>query len=206
MRSFFAAALAAAMLATPAAATVHTLSLNGTVNSGSPATVVFQGRRFDFVTFSLSGFSPLTLAVGDTVNATISFDQSLTVPGANLFNGADFFLIDTLGGPFTSTETLGTTDLLLGGTTVLSQNGGSATSNGVANGYFGFSGASFSFDTMISSFTVTALSEPTLNVDTALGRYFTANAVPEPASWAMLIIGFGLVGAMQRKRNSALAA
>ena len=30
--------------------------------------------------------------------------------------------------------------------------------------------------------------------------------VPEPASWAMLIAGFGLVGAARRRRNSALAA
>ncbi len=31
-------------------------------------------------------------------------------------------------------------------------------------------------------------------------------AVPEPASWAMLIAGFGLVGAMQRRRKNAVAA
>ncbi len=30
--------------------------------------------------------------------------------------------------------------------------------------------------------------------------------VPEPASWAMLIAGFGLVGAAQRRRTSAVAA
>jgi hypothetical protein len=32
----------------------------------------------------------------------------------------------------------------------------------------------------------------------------TGNAVPEPASWAMLIAGFGLVGASARGRRSAL--
>lgn len=31
-------------------------------------------------------------------------------------------------------------------------------------------------------------------------------AVPEPASWALLIAGFGLVGAMQRRRSAAIAA
>ena len=31
-------------------------------------------------------------------------------------------------------------------------------------------------------------------------------AIPEPASWAMLIAGFGLVGAMQRRRATAIAA
>ena len=31
-------------------------------------------------------------------------------------------------------------------------------------------------------------------------------AVPEPASWAMLIAGFGLVGAAARRRRTALTA
>lgn len=35
---------------------------------------------------------------------------------------------------------------------------------------------------------------------------FTTNAVPEPASWAMLMTGFGLAGAALRRRRAALAA
>jgi hypothetical protein len=34
----------------------------------------------------------------------------------------------------------------------------------------------------------------------------TRNAVPEPQSWAMLIAGFGLVGAVARRRKVAAAA
>lgn len=34
---------------------------------------------------------------------------------------------------------------------------------------------------------------------------FSANAVPEPASWAMLIAGFGLVGASGRRRRLRMA-
>ena len=34
---------------------------------------------------------------------------------------------------------------------------------------------------------------------------FRAGAVPEPASWAMMIAGFGLVGATMRRRTAALA-
>ena len=33
----------------------------------------------------------------------------------------------------------------------------------------------------------------------------TGGAVPEPASWAMLIAGFGLVGAASRRRRAAIA-
>jgi hypothetical protein len=43
--------------------------------------------------------------------------------------------------------------------------------------------------------------------DGALGRgALTVGAVPEPASWAMLIAGFGLVGAAARRRRRAVAA
>ena len=38
------------------------------------------------------------------------------------------------------------------------------------------------------------------------GSITPGGTVPEPASWAMLIAGFGLVGAAQRRRNVALAA
>ena len=34
-------------------------------------------------------------------------------------------------------------------------------------------------------------------------RVSVANAVPEPASWAMMLIGFGVVGATLRRRQSA---
>lgn len=34
----------------------------------------------------------------------------------------------------------------------------------------------------------------------------TSGAVPEPASWAMLIAGFGLTGAAMRRRRAAIAA
>ena len=34
---------------------------------------------------------------------------------------------------------------------------------------------------------------------------FTSGAIPEPASWAMLIAGFGLTGAVMRRRRAAIA-
>ena len=40
----------------------------------------------------------------------------------------------------------------------------------------------------------------------AIGGALSAGAVPEPASWAMLIAGFGLVGAAARRRTAVLAA
>lgn len=34
----------------------------------------------------------------------------------------------------------------------------------------------------------------------------TAEPVPEPASWALMIVGFGLVGVVTRRRSVAVAA
>jgi hypothetical protein len=41
--------------------------------------------------------------------------------------------------------------------------------------------------------------------DYVAANYFGINAVPEPASWAMLIAGFGLTGAAMRRRRVAAA-
>jgi len=37
------------------------------------------------------------------------------------------------------------------------------------------------------------------------GAFSGTGAVPEPASWAMLIVGFGLTGAMARRRNRGMS-
>ena len=34
---------------------------------------------------------------------------------------------------------------------------------------------------------------------------FAVAAVPEPATWAMMIMGFGTIGALMRRRQYALA-
>ncbi len=46
-----------------------------------------------------------------------------------------------------------------------------------------------------------------LDQNVGLLTVFNANgAVPEPASWAMLIAGFGMIGAMQRRRPAGMPA
>jgi hypothetical protein len=39
-----------------------------------------------------------------------------------------------------------------------------------------------------------------------VGRQLWIATVPEPASWALMIAGFGLVGGMMRRQRRALAA
>ena len=56
-----------------------------------------------------------------------------------------------------------------------------------------------------ASFSAIAFSQG-LIIGTGTTSSFSTAAVPEPASWALLIGGFGLVGALQRRRRPAIAA
>jgi hypothetical protein len=63
----------------------------------------------------------------------------------------------------------------------------------------------------LATFTPTGSLNPN-NPQPAISGSFTflspsmVAAVPEPASWAMLLIGFGMTGAVLRRRKAALAA
>ena len=70
---------------------------------------------------------------------------------------------------------------------------------------------SFSFTAFGTSSTLTFASAefnpygPALDNVSILGDDGIGGAVPEPASWALMITGFGLVGAAMRRRETALA-
>ncbi|WP_294057312.1 PEPxxWA-CTERM sorting domain-containing protein, partial [Sphingomonas sp.] len=61
-------------------------------------------------------------------------------------------------------------------------------------------------DTAFTSFTITGVSVDAF-ASTVLDnvRYGTAAAVPEPATWGMMIAGFGLLGAAMRRRATKIA-
>lgn len=210
MKKLLLAAFAAiGLLTSPASAATFILTLTGTVSSGSSATVPFAGNRFDFFTITLSGFSPLTLAVGDEVQAHITLDTSLSVAAAIVRNGMDFFLQDTSGAAG-STEASGTTDLFLGGSPVVSTSQSSGSFATFFNGYTNFAGTEFSFDEIQSNFTVTSIATGTMTADYAALRTIKVNPlvaiVPEPATWGMMLLGFGVVGSALRRRRGATRA
>lgn len=208
MKMTLLAAMSAALLAAaPASAASYVFDLTGVVSSGSSATVDSGGFRFNFFTIALSDFTPTVFEAGDTIEAMVTFDEALIVPSAGVRNGVDLVFLNTAF-PGTTTETSGTTDLFLMGAPVLDQASGSTSSDALFNGLTNFSGTSFAFDSAQSNFSVVALGAPTLPADVAYFRWYTADAlpaVPEPASWAMMILGFGLVGAAMRKRKANVA-
>ena len=76
-----------------------------------------------------------------------------------------------------------------------------------SGGFCPFSAAGVSFAGTARSISFAGVANQIVFDDITFGSVNPGGgAVPEPASWAMLIAGFGLVGAVQRRRKVAVAA
>jgi hypothetical protein len=197
---FFAASVLAFAIAAPASAANFIVS--ATVNSGT--LTPFQLNVVDI--------DPIAIDVGDTLDLTITFSGgTLTLGGGGaLWTG--LLTGDDVGG-VTTTSTMSFT----GGSANLVANAGPMTQVNefvhVGN-YFGNSliqsapgPISFSGINQMMTFDSADFNGPR-----TYGRAFfyyetsvTPSVVPEPASWAMLIAGFGLVGALARRRRAIAA-
>ena len=80
--------------------------------------------------------------------------------------------------------------------------------NNPSEGFIGWWGESFKFTAGSASQALTFLSVGTPNglPPVALLDGVSVTAVPEPAAWALMLTGFGLVGFAARRRSSALTA
>lgn len=100
----------------------------------------------------------------------------------------------------------------------------------IADGFYGDAGPGFKIGSLVGSFVANpgvgdyfAIGFGTIVTLAAQGSLFAmvndtyhpnnggsfsvdVTAVPEPANWALLIAGFGLIGAMQRRRRRSVAA
>jgi hypothetical protein len=199
----FAAAVACANLPAPATAAIINGSATGL--SSPTTTITFDEVALapnttvtnQFAPFGVS-FSPLVYYSPQTGFPNIDGNDV-----GNFGNGPDIFSV-TLA--FTNLQTAAafalvsngssyTFEALLGGSTV-----DSFSTNVVytsANNFYGFSGISF------DSIRLTSNSSDYFLIDNV--QFGTVSAVPEPSTWAMLILGFAGVGYMAYRRRSPAA-
>ncbi len=199
-----------ALLASPAHAVTTTIDFVGTAP-------YVQGYYYG-LTNSLTGTDTLpALAVeaGDIFQGTLSFASSVTVPNNSYF-GLQLAINDT-SGIFTDYISYAATLSYFYGATEVTPVGigtyGGST-QGLVIGNYNFTGTgAFSFDRIEYSVMINYFFDqdnqiqydssvlPESNSSFYLGVIPTSN-VPEPASWAMMLAGFSLVGATLRNRRT----
>jgi hypothetical protein len=199
----FAAILAGANMPAPATAAI----INGSATGlSSPLTTItfdevvlsqYTPVTNQFAAFGVS-FSPAMYyspqagypnIVGNDVgnwDASTAAQSSVTLAFTNLQTAAAFALV--------SNDTSYTLTALLGGSIVESF---STSVGATANDFYGFSGIAF------DSIRVTSNDNDFFLIDNV--QFGAVSAVPEPSTWAMLILGFAGVGYMAYRRRSPAA-
>ncbi|WP_166430550.1 PEPxxWA-CTERM sorting domain-containing protein [Polymorphobacter arshaanensis] len=200
-----------AALATPAQAASYVVDLTGNVAGFSNFQQDFGGLHFNSYFLSLSGLdssNAITVDQGDDIFATVTLDALYTIPASQVRTDLllYFFGSGFSGGP---TAVNGAFNFYDGTTLVGSYGYSSSTSSQLASFAVLFppDNGAFSFDSFTTSVNITLLDAPA-TLDQAAFSYSLVSdirAVPEPASWALMIGGFTLVGTALRRRRSAAA-
>jgi hypothetical protein len=213
------AAFAAALLAASAA---NAVTVTGQFGAPDPGPLPGQTVVWDFDGTAAAGFSWTGGITATNLTNSSAAAPAGTVAGTNYGyvsskvnpNNATFLTPDLTSISFYwgSIDLYNKVDVLgAGGATIFTISGGMlppsngnqalpatnrrinfiAGANEVITGLkFTSTGVAFEFDTFAAE----------------LAGGGTGNAVPEPSSWAMLIAGFGLVGAARRRRNIVVSA
>jgi hypothetical protein len=200
-----AALLATTILATPAGAATYTLSFSGTVANTVFNQFVAGDQLLLTANLELDPIDnsalPIELIDGDTLDFDVSLDTPFTVPGSPglQFFGFNLSVEEDESDPFVASN-LGSIRFFQGATQVLEL--GAGCGNCLSAITFQIGAPSFSFDRIIGS-TVYSIDRPVFVF--GAGISYQVDAVPEPATWALLIAGFGLAGAASRVRRTAVS-
>lgn len=192
-----AAILAAAAVATPANATVYVV--NGTGGLSANGTTVYSPQvalaAMGHITKVIVKITNLTSAAqGEVVLNVRHGGQTITL--ANGSGGTH-----DLDGNYTFDATASSTLLKNGGLT-----GGDVRFSDAQGAVYDFVAGSFTGLDANGNYWV-QLQDKTANGNTtSLSRWQLLVYVPEPATWAMMLGGFGFVGAMMRRRKPAKAS
>ncbi len=190
-------------------AVTHTISLTGTSANATTGSFTFEGSNYFTGQLILDPFTSFTVAEGDVIEAIVTLTGGFTVPASGeQFFGLNFFQGD-FGSPPGYTEDAGPTtegtlvfSYSLGNTGLPSNTQPGACGNCLSAIGGQFPGNAFTFDGLRVTQTITSLNAP-FTIDNASFSYQLRDvqgAVPEPATWAMMLIGFGAVGAALRRR------
>jgi hypothetical protein len=195
------------------------------INSAQAATIFTDRASFDaattgstsqsFPASSVNQSNPTYTFNNVTFNTTLAGDRNIIQDG--LFQGA-VYLATGLGGSVTISSTLNAIGLYLGsadgarsfGYTVNGTTGTFTALNSINNGgkFIGFadtSPISVTFNTSSGrEFDIVSYVTTTNPVVTPPVVIPPIGAVPEPATWAMMIFGFGLVGGAMRRRKQQI--
>ncbi len=206
-------AAAALVIAAPSSAATIVLNLTANPANTTTNTFTFAGSTFNTANLIFDPFEPFTVQQGDIIQATITFSSGFTVPasGEQLF-GVNFIGLDSespLGYPDQEgPDNEGTLvfDYTVGPTGLPNNTQGGSCSNCLTSIAGQIPGNSFVFDSISLTETVTELNAPfTIGSASFSYQLRDVGAVPEPATWAMMITGFGLVGGAMRRRRTGAA-
>ena len=204
MKKFLLATLAAASLATGASAlTLVNAAVTGSV--AGPGQTVWTTANTGNYTLFLSSPNP-----GDYLNPN---DESISIGIPNgtsrvLLTGEGYFPGNTLNSDpaYNLTLSFDSGQTLTGLYTVATNSfsGGSS----IVSGGRTFSLIEFSFTRNLADVVQANVATPGGDGNDYNGNFrisSVAGAVPEPASWALMIVGFGMVGVSARRRKASTA-
>jgi len=155
-------------------------NFNGTPSPITALSAAFQLTYDD----SMSGFDGAPTSLSSNTNG---------VPDAAPFAAAPIFGHFPAAGPIATFPRLGVGGALNGGNTLL---------NSTDDFYFTFNASRWS-DRAMLSFIAAGYATPFIATDAIVTPVAVVAAVPEPATWVMFIVGFGLVGGAMRCRQRA---
>jgi hypothetical protein len=213
MKRLLLSALACAALAAPASAAIVTLDFEGIADLSPVGSFYAPDYIFSPATLALidadaggSGNfanepSPNTVMFFlDASNAVLDVTNGFTTGFSFFYSSSTAASVTVYDGPGGTGNVLATLNLLAQGFDNCSGDPNGSFCNWTAVGVL-FSGTAYSID-----FGGTANQTGFDNITFGSDKPGGGGTVPEPATWAMMILGFGLVGSAARRRRTAHVA